>query len=382
MLVVRVGIVTPRYPPTVAGGGEISARLLVRQLDDRIDHVEVFSFDGGETGRVDGVRVTRFPSVPHEVFELSTVAGLTALARHRDRLCDLDVLHGYNLALDPTLGAIGPRLDVASVATLNSYDVLPKRSFGVEPGLARRVYERVAGPTTWRLLHRLRRRVDRFVTLSRASKELYVQHGYPTDRIDVVPNMIDPAFNPTPVDRETDGTRVLYVGSLIPEKGVEHLVRALDHLPARFTVRIVGDGPEAARLRRLAETIGVTDRVRFLGHVPYDDVLREYGRADVFVHPGVWPEPFGRTILEAMQAELPVVATDTGGPAETIPQSELLCPPGDPAGLADAVQAATDCLEAGAENKRYVTEQFAPERVTRLIVESYERAVERSSSAD
>jgi glycosyltransferase involved in cell wall biosynthesis len=382
MLVVRVGIVTPRYPPTVAGGGEISARLLVRRLDDRVDHVEVFSFDGGESGRVDGVQVTRFPSVPHGVFELSTVAGLAALTRHRDRLRDLDVLHGYNLALDPTLGAIGSRLNVASVATLNSYNVLPKRAFGVEPGTARRLYERFAGPTTWRLLHRLRRRIDRFVTLSRASKELYVQHGYPADRIDVVPNMVDPAFDPTPGDRETEGTRLLYVGSLIPEKGVEHLVRALDHLPEQFTARIVGDGPEAAQLRRLAETVGVDDRATFLGHVPYDDVLREYGRADVFVHPGVWPEPFGRTILEAMQARLPVVATDTGGPAETIPQSELLCRPADPAALADAVRAAADRPEVGAENEQYVTEQFAPERVTRLIVESYERAVERSSSTD
>jgi hypothetical protein len=97
------------------------------------------------------------------VFELSTVAGLTTLARHRDRLRGLDVLYGYNLAPDPTLGAIGLRPDVASVATLNSYDVLPKRLFGVEPGLARRVYEHAAGPTTWRPLRRLRRRVDRFV---------------------------------------------------------------------------------------------------------------------------------------------------------------------------------------------------------------------------
>lgn len=66
----------------------------------------------------------------------------------------------------------------------------------------------------------------------------------------------------------------------------------------------------------------MSGQVALLGYVDHEQIKTLYAEADLFVHPGIWPEPFGRTILEAMQMGLAVVATNVGGPAEVIPQKE------------------------------------------------------------
>jgi glycosyltransferase involved in cell wall biosynthesis len=150
----------------------------------------------------------------------------------------------------------------------------------------------------------------------------------------------------------------------------------MSELSSDIRLRVVGSGNRSSHLRSLAGDISVNDRIEFAGSVPYDAVRRHYATADCFVHPGVWPEPFGRTILEAMQAGLPVVATDIGGPAEAVPQANLRCPPRDPAALADAITAARDSPTAGESNCRYVREHFAPNTVVDRIHEIYNRAID------
>ncbi|WP_271969001.1 glycosyltransferase, partial [Halorubrum ezzemoulense] len=148
--------------------------------------------------------------------------------------------------------------------------------------------------------------------------------------------MLDTSFDvPEHTSENPNGTQLLYVGYLRDSKGVRYLVDAMGHLPQSFELTIVGDGPELNTLRDRAGESSAADRITLTGSVPYEDVTHAYTSADVFVHPGVWPEPFGRTILEAMQAGLPVVATNVGGPADTVPQQELLCDPADPVGLAE-----------------------------------------------
>lgn len=372
----RVGLVTPRYPPVVSGGGEISVKLLADQLSNRGHDVTVFSFDGGDETSVDGVPVHRFRHPPHAVMEAANAYAAYELWRHRDELASLDVVHAYNVTLTPAVGAVASHLDRPSVATLNSYDLLPKSAFGVSAEGPRRLYELLAMPTTGRLLRRAVCHVDRFVTLSAASRDLYREHGFDCVPVDVVPNMLDPSFAVPDAARDDDGYELLYVGSLIREKGVEYLVRAMSELPRDVTLRIVGDGDERARLESLVTDLGVDDRVAFAGHLPYEEVRAAYAEADCFVHPGVWPEPFGRTILEAMQAGLPVVATAVGGPAEVVPQDELLVPPRDPNGLDTGIRTARERSDVGAENREYVTERFAPERIVGALLDVYGRAID------
>jgi glycosyltransferase involved in cell wall biosynthesis len=191
----------------------------------------------------------------------------------------------------------------------------------------------------------------------------------------VIPNMLDTSFEvPERDDGDTERTRLLYVGYLRDSKGVRYLVDAMEHLPSSFELTIVGGGPEYDTLRKRAAGSSAADRIELTGNVPYEEVTQAYTKADVFVHPGVWPEPFGRTILEAMQAGLPIVATELGGPSETVPQEDLLCKPGDPAGLAECIERANEERERiGADNKRLVKKRYHPDAVVPQFREVYDR---------
>lgn len=372
----RIGIITPRYPPVVEGGGEISVKLLADRLSSQGDTVIVYSFDGGTQQQVDGVTVRRLRNASSGILEIANCYAAYGLRQYYTELKSLDVIHAYNVSLTPVTGYLSQKLAIPSVATLNSYDLLPKSTFGVTADLPRRLYELLAMPTTGRLLRRKVLNVSRFVTLSEASKHIYSENGFGRKPIDVVPNMIDTSFSIPDLKKDSSRYSLLYVGSLIKEKGVEFLIRAMDHLPPDISLSIVGSGDRRQYLETVAAKLNISDRITFIGHVPYAEVRRQYATADCFVHPGVWPEPFGRTILEAMQAGLPVVTTDIGGPAEVVPQTELRCTPRDPEALATAIRTARNQPDIGAKNKSFVTQRFSPDVVLERLYEVYERAID------
>ncbi|MDZ7731081.1 MAG: glycosyltransferase family 4 protein [Natrialbaceae archaeon] len=371
----NIGIVTPRYPPTHAGGGEISAQLLAGQLLEHadVDTVTVFSFDGNRTETIEGVPVRRLSDVPQYPYTLPNEIAYRKLKAFE---LECDILHGYNMHLHPTVGRISAARGIPSVATLNAYPLIDWGDIGINPSTQRRIYERTLLRLERPRLKRHMRNVNRFLPLSSAVERVYRANGFADSEFQVVPNMLDPAF--AVPDRlndtdEKDGlVNLLYVGYLRDSKGVRHLIDAMDLLPSTYILQIVGDGPTRASLEARADRRETGGRIQFTGKVPYDEVTRAYATADVFVHPGVWPEPFGRTILEAMQAGLPVVATDVGGPGETVPQQDLRCPPGDPSALAVAIERAVENRDAiGAENESYVYETFHPSEVVPQFLETY-----------
>jgi glycosyltransferase involved in cell wall biosynthesis len=112
--------------------------------------------------------------------------------------------------------------------------------------------------------------------------------------------------------------RLLYVGRLDPNKGIDTAVEAMCHLPASARLELIGgwDTAEEARLRRLAAEVGVAERVHFCGQRGRDEIVEAYGRADAVVFPVRWEEPWGLVPLEAMGRGRPVIATGRGGSAE------------------------------------------------------------------
>lgn len=127
------------------------------------------------------------------------------------------------------------------------------------------------------------------------------------------------------------------VGRLAPIKRCQDLILAVAHLrDPRVVCLLVGDGPEAARLAGVAREAGVTDRVRLLGW--RQDIPRIMAALSVFVQPSA-NEGMGRTIVEAMAAGVPVVATRVGGIPSVVADGVcgLLVEPGDVAGLAGAI---------------------------------------------
>jgi glycosyltransferase involved in cell wall biosynthesis len=246
---------------------------------------------------------------------------------------------------------------------------------------------------------RLLRRFPRIVCVSEATREALAGHGVDATRIDVVHNAVDCelAAGVVPVDLQTEfglprEARVLVAaGRLSPEKGHRDLLEAmqllLDLRPPPYLV-VVGDGIEAAALRRQAASSGLQDRVVFAGF--RRDVLGLLAGADVVVNPSL-TEGLPNVILEAFSVKTPVVATDVGGVKELVIPGETgwLTPAADPAALARAIREALQdgrrACALGTNGWRHVSTHFSfsghAERLTGIYCELLaERPVVRQGS--
>lgn len=142
----------------------------------------------------------------------------------------------------------------------------------------------------------------------------------------------------------SDECRVLAVGRLVPKKGFHVLLEALAAVRAAWSVRIVGDGPEEAALRSLADALGIGPRVTWHGSASHADLPALYRAAHMVVVPSVVDQTGDRdglpnVLLEALSSERPVVATRAGAIESAIVDghSGLLVPASDAAALAAAI---------------------------------------------
>jgi glycosyltransferase involved in cell wall biosynthesis len=190
------------------------------------------------------------------------------------------------------------------------------------------------------LARRLRRDATRIVAVSHAVAGWLEEEGL-GDRIEVVHNGCDAATTAT--DRSVvraelglpdDAVAIGYFAQLVEHKGVLDLVAAASRLMAEHDglwVVIAGDGPEA-ELRRLGEAVAQSeDPQRFRLLPPRPEVAELLAGVDLAAVPSRWPDPLPRSVMEAMAAGLPVVASNTGGVPEMVVEGEtgLLVPPGD-----------------------------------------------------
>jgi len=164
--------------------------------------------------------------------------------------------------------------------------------------------------------------------------ELHDYFATPTDKLDVIPNGVDPAPFQALEGLDLSDVRarfaapedrlVFTIGRLVHEKGIEILVRAapgvLAAVPqARFV--IAGRGPEAARLQALVRELGLESRVMLAGYIDDDTRNRLFMTADCAVFPSLY-EPFGMVALEAMAAHCPVIVSEVGGLREVVRHAE------------------------------------------------------------
>jgi len=218
-------------------------------------------------------------------------------------------------------------------------------------------------------------------------------HHVPAGHITVIPNGVDVArYRDGAASREDarqrlgldpDELLIGYVGRLSPEKGVLHLPAAAAAVLARAPraqFLLVGGGPLHAELARAAAAAGIAGRFHVAGE--RHDVAACLGAMDLFVLPSL-SEGQALSLMEAMSAGKPVVATRVGGNGELVEDGVggILVPPGDPAALARAIgELAGDrdrCARMAAANRQRAAERFDLSRMVAQYQELYHMLVRR-----
>lgn len=184
--------------------------------------------------------------------------------------------------------------------------------------------------------------------------------GGDTNRVLILPEGVDVRSVPPAATEKL----IVYVGRIIPDKGVlplaEALARVLPDLP-EWRAAIVGGGEPAYEKQVRAALAPVADRVAMPGFVSHEDSMRLFARAAIAVVPSRWQEAFGRTALEAMAAGCAVIAGRRGGLPEIIGDAGILIEPDAEALAAAIVRLAHD--DAAREDfqhraRRHAVEQF------------------------
>jgi glycosyltransferase involved in cell wall biosynthesis len=216
-------------------------------------------------------------------------------------------------------------------------------------------------------------------------------------RVMVLPNFVDDAAFAPPSDAQQtewrseldlhDGARIIgIVASLLPIKDHATLLRATAMLRARWPdlrVVVVGSGPMQPALETLAATLGIADAVRFAGLRPQTPSFHHLFEISVLCSTS---EGFPNTLVEAMAAAKPIVATDVGGVADAVQPHEngLLVPAQDPDALAGAIDALlADPQRArlmGARGLARAREEFSGRVVIKALEELYDQLLDRSHS--
>ena len=188
------------------------------------------------------------------------------------------------------------------------------------------------------------RRMDHLVANTRDIADYLVGEGWPAERVDYIPNFATadayPALPRSELDTPEDVPLLLAMGRLDPDKAHDITLHALAHIP-RAWLWLAGNGPLEEKLKRMAESLGVADRVRFLGW--REDAGALYRAADVCLFPSRI-EPLGNVVLQAWAHGTPIVAAASKGPAALIRDGEtgLVTPIDDADALALAAKRLLD----------------------------------------
>ncbi|APE34066.1 alpha-(1-2)-phosphatidylinositol mannosyltransferase [Nocardia mangyaensis] len=195
-------------------------------------------------------------------------------------------------------------------------------------------------PGSRQVLRSIGENTDVVTYVSKYTRGRFASAFGPRAALEYLPPGVDPAeFRPDPAARAElraryglgDRPTVLCLSRLVARKGQDVLIAAMTEIRERVdgaVLVIAGGGPYEARLRGLADALGVTDSVVFTGRVPSGELAAHHTIADVFAMPcrtrgaGLDVEGLGIVFLEASASGVPVVAGDSGGAPETVREGE------------------------------------------------------------
>jgi phosphatidylinositol alpha-1,6-mannosyltransferase len=367
------------YPPTIGGSGVLLESLYSRLPDHRV-HVLT---DGTGSRVQHGIPVTgvRMSARDWGVLSRGCLARHVRVAREVRRVTQSEVIVHCSRGLPEGLSA-----------------ALSGRRFlcwthGEELG-----YASTSRELSW-LLRRVYRRAAAIAANSRNSARLLAEWGVEADRITVIHPGVDAARFRPDADRgawrEHHAQRrellLLSVGRLQRRKGHDLVLAALakwgpDDPPVRYL--IAGAGDQRAALEAQARSLGIPDRVVFLGVVPEPELPGLYAAADLFLMPnrqdGVDFEGFGIVFLEAAASALPCIAGNSGGAPEAIQDGEtgVLVSGTDPDELLRALRrlarSADERMRMGASGRRRVLREFTWEHGAQRLKDLHKSVIARA----
>jgi len=228
-------------------------------------------------------------------------------------------------------------------------------------------------------------RADKVIALSRNDGKFIEKLGIEGDRIEIIPNAIDPTDYNTNIYIDdfleeyevSDKKIILYVGAIIKRKGLNFLIEAISLMRNKDNVKLVviGEGSFKKKCQGMVRRLNLEGNIIFLGRIPREKLLKAFKAADVLVLPSL-VEGVPTVILEALIYRKPVVAFDIPEIREYFEDSVYLVPPKDVNMLAKAIDKVLEDPKAILKNisrgERVLRENFLWEVVIDKIIRVYE----------
>ena len=404
----HIAILTNEYPPNVYGGAGVHVEYLTRELalaDGGAHQVSVYCF-GEQDEEQDNLRVHGIaPGFEPPAREARHRKLMDTLQRNlvmAGSVAEADIVHGHTW-YSHWAGCLVKQLAGAKLV-LTTHSLEPHRPWKVEQlGTAYHA-------SSW-IEKTAYENADGVVAVSSAMRQdVHALYEVPFERIQVIPNGIDPdEYRPTfdeavlrayGVDPAVPF--VLFVGRITRQKGIIHLVNAIEHLEPGMQIVLAAGAPDTPEIEReMAEKVqqaqaASTHQIVWISEmIPRNHVITLYSHAAVFACPSVY-EPFGIINLEAMACETAVVASAVGGIPGVVDDGRtgLLVPleavgegnfePRDPAGFARTLAENINALMTdpdrrttmGRRGRRRVEEHFSWRAVAEQTLAFYKRLMD------
>lgn len=369
----RVVLVSGIWPPDVGGPASHGPALAAALLEAGHEVEVVTTADVAPESRPYPVRWAA-RSHPAPLRHLAVVREVASAARDAHRV------YATTMVRRAALGAALARRPLVVKLVADEAFERERRSGRFDGSLEE--FQAARGGPRRRLLRTTRtvalRRAERVLVPSAYLRGIALGWGLAPERVRVIPNPAPelpqlPSREGARAALGISGPALATAGRLTTQKALRDALQAIARVPA-VVLLVLGDGPERPALEREAETLGVSDRVRFLGAGTRDEVLRLFRAADAVLVTSAW-ENLPHTVLEALAVGTPVIATAVGGIPEVVVDGAngLLVPPHD----ADAIAAAVERLIRDDELRRSLAaaapgsvDGLSEPRILRLIVDA------------
>jgi len=322
----NIGILTWEFPPRIVGGIARHCNGLARALahNGHDVHVVTLDFPGAPIyEEINGIKVYRASTeLGHPNFLTwaflfnhfleKKLAGVS-------RKVDFDVVHVHDWLTGFAGISFKHQMQKPLVSTIHGTEI------GRAQGLHNPDSLTIDGIEWWTTYE-----ANKIIVTSASMKaEIQGHFRLPQEKIEIVPNGIDTKRYNASVDQSAvkgrygvnpDEKLVLCVGRLVPQKGIEYLIRAVPRIAKRYPNSkfiVVGEGWLRGHLEYIARSTGYQWKITFTGWIPDRELIALLNSADALVVPSIY-EPFGIVVLEGMAAGVPVVASDVGGLAEIV----------------------------------------------------------------